>query len=290
MEPNAYGPFDYVPITGRKKLTWPGGARLAFWLVPNIEIFHLDTEMPGGKGRIPDVATWGGRDYGNRVGVFRFMEVFAKFGFRPTAALNSEICDVCPQIVEAGTRNGWEWMGHNRTNTIQLHDMSSAEQEAELIHDVLGRIEKETGTRPKGWLSSGRQQSWRSLELLAEAGCTFTADWSNDDQPVRMKAGNKTVVCLPYGTGISDKSAFERINCTPEEFTNMICTAFDVLYRESEDQGRVACVSIHPYLTGVPHRIGALERALDYICSHDGVWLATGSEIADHFLAQDTST
>ena len=103
MKPGPYGPFPYSPIIRRPRLEWPGGARLALWIVPNIEIFSLETRPGGlGPGKIPDIPTWAIRDYGNRVGVFRIMEVLDRYGIRATVALNSNICLHHPEIIEEG--------------------------------------------------------------------------------------------------------------------------------------------------------------------------------------------
>jgi hypothetical protein len=106
MTPRRYGPLQYVPITRRPKLTWTGGARVALWVNPNIEFFGLDDVMPGNQNervprehaRIPNVRNWAVRDYGNRVGIWRIMEVLSRYGIRASAALNSQICDRHPEI------------------------------------------------------------------------------------------------------------------------------------------------------------------------------------------------
>ena len=103
MKASRTGPFPYTPITRRPKLQWPNGARLALWVIPNIEYFPLDERMPDGPGSsgglIPDVHMWAIRDYGNRVGVYRIMEVLSRHGIRGTVALNSEICDAHLEII-----------------------------------------------------------------------------------------------------------------------------------------------------------------------------------------------
>ena len=91
---------------------------------------------------------------------------------------------------------------------------------------------------------------------------------------------------IPYSTEINDRPAYVRNQFTPDEFTAMIRAAFDVYYREGERSGRVMAIALHPNLSGVPHRIDALAAGLDYVCKHDGVWLATGSEIIDAYVAQ----
>lgn len=284
MEPSRYGPFSYQPIVDRPKLEWPNGARVAFWVIPNIEVFALDERMPDGPGRIPDVSAWGKRDYGNRVGVFRMMEAMARHGVRGTVALNSDICDAHPRIVEECLKLGWEMMGHCESNTRRLNECETEDEAAALIRVTLDRIERATGERPRGWLGAGRQETWNTLDVLAAEGCVYTADWDNDDQPVPMAAGGKTILSMPYGAGVSDKQAFELMHQSADDFEKMIRRAFDVLYREGAESGRVAAVSLHPYIIGVPHRIGALENALAHIAGHDDVWFATGGEIADHFL------
>ncbi len=286
MEPRAYGPYGYDAIIDRAPLGWPDGARIAFWVIPNIEAFPLDARVPGGGDHVPDVSAWGRRDYGNRVGVFRMMEVMARHGVRGTVALNSDICEVAPRIVEACLDLGWEIMGHCETNALRLDETDSEAAAEDLIRRTLERIERATGARPRGWLGAGRQETWSTLDVLAREGCVYTADWDSDDQPVLMDVGAKPFVSLPYGAGVSDLQAFDRNHFTADDFERMVKAAFDVLYRESETSGRVAAISLHPFIVGLPHRIAALDRALEYITGHDGVWCATGSEIVEHFLDQ----
>jgi peptidoglycan/xylan/chitin deacetylase (PgdA/CDA1 family) len=282
MDPRRTGPFPYSPIIARPPLTWPGGARLALWVIPNVEVFALDERLPGG-GKIPDVPMWAIRDYGARVGIWRLMEVLSRHGIRGTAALNSEVCDAYPQIVEEAQRLGWEFMGHNESNTRRLNEIAPDEERG-AIQRALARIEKATGKRPLGWLGSGLQETWNTLDALVEAGCRYVADWVNDDQPYLMEVNGRPLVSIPYSYEINDKPAFETLHRTADEFETMIRRQFDVLYREGAHSGRVMAICLHPYIIGVPHRIGALEAALGYVSGHEGVWRATGEEIVDHYL------
>ena len=287
MKPTPYGPFDYSPIIDRPPLQWPDGARLALWVIPNIEFFPLSERVPGGQApKAPDVPAWSSRDYGNRVGVFRLMEVLDRYGIRATVALNSQICDHHPAIIEHGEARGWEWMGHNETNSRRLGGDTAPEEERRIIRQTFETIGK-ASRRPKGWLGSGLQESWDTLELLPDEGCEYVCDWVNDDQPYLMTlASGRKLVSVPYSLEINDKRQFDNMLRSAPEFGQMMRDQFDVLYREGEQSGRVMAISLHPYLTGQAHRIGMLDAALEYICSHAGVWKATGSEIASHFLAQ----
>ena len=212
------------------------------------------------------------------------MEVMERHGVRGTAALNSEVCDDYPQIVEDAGALGWEFMGHNESNARYLHLMEPEEERAAVMRSF-DRIEAATGRRPRGWLSSGLQESWRTLENLLDAGARYVADWINDDQPYPMEVGGRRIVSIPYSAEINDLPQILRLGRSSEEFAAMACRQFDTLYREGAESGRVMAVCLHPFVIGVPHRIHALDEALAHICGHDGVWLATGSEIVDHYLA-----
>jgi peptidoglycan/xylan/chitin deacetylase (PgdA/CDA1 family) len=288
MKPRSYGPFPYSPIISRPKLEWPNGAHVALWIIPNIEYFSLE-ERPGGYGpggKIPDVVMWGERDYGNRVGVFRIMDVLDRYGMRGTVALNSNLCAEHPQIIEEGNKRKWEWMGHNESNTRRLNEAPPGE-EANIIRRTLDTIAQASGRRPTGWLSSGLQQTWDTLDLLAAEGVEYQGDWCIDDQPVTMTLDNgRSIIAMPYTQQLNDKSSIERRFVSGDGFCQMICDSFDVLYKEGAKSGRVMAIALHPYIIGVPHRIAALDKALKYISKHKKVWKATGSEIARHFRTQ----
>jgi len=284
MKPQAYGPFPYRPINRRPHFRFPNGARVAVWIIPNIEFFSLQDMIPasaGGGGKVPDIPGWAVRDYGNRIGVFRMMDVMKRYGARGTVALNSELCKHHPEIIEDCKKLGWEFMGHNETNTHRLNEVPAGE-DAHIVRRTVETIRMHTGTAPKGWLGSGLQETWDTLDHLVDNGLTYVADWVNDDQPYKMTLeGGRSIMSVPYSTQLNDKPAFEKYHVTPDEFAAMIKRQFDVLWREGETQARVLGIALHPYISGVPHRIGALDAALEHICKHDDVWLATGAEIAE---------
>jgi peptidoglycan/xylan/chitin deacetylase (PgdA/CDA1 family) len=291
MNPSRYGPFKYVPITKRPPLKWPEGARVALWVNPNVEFFALDDVMPGNvnervareHARVPNVRNWSLRDYGNRVGFWRLLEVLGRYGIRATAATNSQVCDQHPEVIEAMVEAGWELMGHNETNALRINEMKP-EQERESIQRALARLEKASGRRPVGWLGAGLAETWNTLEYLAEAGIRYVCDWVNDDQPYALEVGSPGLVSLPYSVQTNDVPAYFDFKVSVPEFEQMLRRQFDVLYRDSERSGRVMAIAVHPFVTGQPHRIVALERALEYICAQPGVWRATGWEIVQHYL------
>ena len=288
MKPSRYGPFPNTPITKRPKLTWPNDARIAVWVVPNIEFFGLDDTFPGdpilrSQPRVPNVRDWSIREWGNRVGVWNLMEVMVKHGVPGTVSLNSEICDYHPQIVEEVVKLGWEFMGHCRNNLQRLNEVEP-EREREIIHEVLTRIAKATGKKPVGWLGAGLSETWNTPDYLIEEGCTYVADWFCDDQPFVMNIEGKRLVSIPYSFETNDWNAFLANKCSTDEFESIMKRQFDVLYRQGERSGRVMGICLHPFITGQPARSKPFDAALKYICSHDGVWKATGEEIMNAYL------
>jgi peptidoglycan/xylan/chitin deacetylase (PgdA/CDA1 family) len=230
----------------------------------------------------PDIVTWSMRDYGNRVAAFRIMRLLDHYEIRATVALGSDICLHHPLLVEEGIKRDWEWMGHGRRNT-RLTKLLAKDHERAEIHECLDTIERTVGRRPTGWLGLGLQETWDTLDLLVDEGIEYVSDWLNDDQPYIMSLEReREIVSVPYTNQLNDK-AYEFANLTSTEFCGMIKRQFDVLYREGAESGRVMAIAYHPYLSGVPHRLHALDEALKYICGHDHVWRATGSEIVHHF-------
>jgi len=284
--PQEHGRFPYSAIIDRKPLRWPKGARVAVWVIPNIEHFLFDRASTSVSqvttSLVPDVLNYSWRDYGVRVGVWRMMEVMERHGVRGTVALNSDVCDRYPRILEEGNRLGWEWMGHG-TNNSTLINRQSEKEERKLIAHVVGTIEKATGKRPRGWLSPALSESHRTLDILAENKIEYVANWVNDEQPYPMRVKSGTMLSMPYSIEINDIPAFLEIKQSGESFGRMIRDQFDVLYEDGAKTGRVMAISLHPFLIGHPHRSKYFAQALAHITSHQEVWLATGSEIADWY-------
>lgn len=290
MQPRPYGPFPYWPAPKRPPIKWPNGARLAFWVIPNIEFFDLRESMPGDnneripkdRAKIPFVYSWAHRDYGNRVAVWRVMDVMKRHGVRGTVALNSEICIHHPEIISACQALDWEFMGHGRTNAVRLNEMPP-EEEPKAIAEVFNTIKRATGKPPRGWLGSGLAETWNTLDHLVDNGCKYICDWVNDDQPYYMDIGGRPLLSMPYSWETNDV-LIKSDKLTTDAFESICKRQFDVLYREGEQTGKVMALCLHPFVIGVPHRIDMLDRVLEYICKHAGVWVTTGGEIHDYFV------
>jgi len=275
--------YDYLPAIKRKRIEWPNKATLALWVCPNIEYFHFDKPIRGsGSSHVPDIQGYSLRDYGARVGVYRLMEVFDKHGLRASVLLNAEVCQNHPQIIEEGNKRRWEWLGHGETNSRDMSGYPDTE-ERDVIRRIKNTITKATGKAPKGWLGPGLIETFNTPDHLAGEGFEYVCDWASDDQPVPMRVKSGRMIIVPYEQGINDMRLFVRANFTPEQYYRMVCDQFDTLYRESRAGGKVMAIPLHPFVVGLPFRIKYLDKALEYICSHAGVWKATGWEIADWY-------
>jgi len=232
---------------------------------------------------VPDVLHYAWRDYGNRVGIWRMMAAMDRYGVRGSISLNVAVCDHFPEIAAACRERGWEFFSHGIYNTRYTYNMSEDEERA-FIEDVKVSIRKWSGQELAGWLAPALTLTERTMDLLAEAGITYTLDLFHDDQPLPVNVRSGRLISVPYSLEINDFTSLFQGNATPRDYTDAIKAQFDRLYLEGADNGQVMCLPLHPFLIGQPHRLRQFEEALDYITSHDKVWLATGREIAGYYL------
>jgi peptidoglycan/xylan/chitin deacetylase (PgdA/CDA1 family) len=229
------------------------------------------------------VLGYGLKDYGNRVGLWRLFEVLDRYAIRCTVSLNLANFEHYPEIFEACERRGWDYMCHGIYNTQYLWDYPEDEERA-FVQDCVETFRRLTGRRLAGWFSPAASHTLNTPDLVAEAGIKYFCDFYHDDQPtpLRVKAGR--LISLPYQMDLNDSNLFASFGEGPD-FARMSKDMFDTLYDEGSGQGRVMCLALHPFIMGRPHRLRWLDEALRYIAGHDGVWFATGEEIADWYYA-----
>jgi peptidoglycan/xylan/chitin deacetylase (PgdA/CDA1 family) len=285
-------PKDRVPysaIVDRPALKLPGGARVAVWTIVNVEEWSIERPMPRtvlpppfGQPLLPDLPNWAWHEYGMRVGFWRFVEVLRKFQIRATLALNGSVCRSYPRVAKAALEAGWEFMGHGYVQ----RPMHQVEDQRAAIRQTIDEIKSFTGKPPRGWESPGLTETYDTIDWLAEAGVEYVADWCADEQPFPMKVKDGTLYSIPYSNELNDIPLVLTLHRTGEQMYEAIRDQFDVLYQEGQDNARVMAIALHPMITGQPHRAKYLDQALGYISGHRHVWLATGSEILDAYLAQ----
>lgn len=280
------GLYDYLPYRGRPKITWPGGARVALWVAPNIEFYEL--RPPPNPQRAPwtrpdpDVLAYSQRDYGNRAGWRRMLDAMDAAGMRGSVSLNVAMCDHHPEIIDACRERGWEFFSHGVYNTRYAYGMDEAQERA-LIEDSIRTIRERTGQRMSGWLAPALSCTPRTFDLLAEYGVLYTCDLFHDDQPTPLRVSSGRLISIPYSLEMNDVIVYNTYASPPRHYATVIRRQFAQLWAEGAESGTVMCIPLHPYLVGHPHRIDAFAAALAEIAGHEGVWKATGREIAEHF-------
>ena len=284
--------LDYVPIHRRPRLQLPNNARVAVWTIVNVENWDPRAAMPRtvmpppmGQPLLPDLPNWAWHEYGMRVGFWRFLEVLGSRGLKATFAVNGSACTVYREACEAARDAGWDFMGHG----FVQKPMHRVEDEKAAIAETIEAIRALTGHAPRGWEGPGLTETDETLDLLAEAGIEYVADWVLDEQPVKLRTRAGEIVSVPYTLEINDVAISAVQHHSSDEILRRGRDQFDRLYQDGATAPRVMAISIHPYLTGVPHRIKYLEALYDYILGHEGVVQWTGAEILDWYRGQVTA-
>jgi peptidoglycan/xylan/chitin deacetylase (PgdA/CDA1 family) len=283
----------YSALPERAPLRWPGGARVAVWVAPNIEHYEYLPELirvrnPWPRVPHPDILGYGLRDYGNRVGVWRLMALFDRLRLPVTVSLSMAVLDLYPEIAQAMLERQWEFMSHGLYNT-RYHWGLSEDEERAAIEQCQQIHLRHTGRRLPGWFSPAASNTLQTPDLVAESGIAYLCDLYHDEQPTEVRVRSGELISLPYSMEINDSIAWRR-GVEAQAFAQKIRDEFDVLYAEGAVHGRVMNIAVHPFIMGQPHRIEALEQALSYMAQHEGVWWATGSQIVQHYrqhLAKD---
>ena len=291
-------PRDLIGYAGKPpNPKWPGEARLAINFVMNYEE-GSEYSVPDGDGFSEatlteaggaphavtgrDLAAEGMFEYGSRVGFWRVMRSFEERGLPLTvfgcglalernppaaAAIRAAGFDVCS--------HGWRWVKH--------YELSEAE-EREHISRAVASIEQTTGERPLGWYCRyGPSVNTRRL-LIEEGGFLYDSDAYNDELPYWVEAEGRPHLVVPYSLGPNDSKFGSGGFFTADDYFTFFKDGFDVLYREGRTQPKMMSVGLHNRLIGHPSRAAGLQRALDYVMKHAGVWVTRRIDIARHWV------
>ena len=277
----------YSPITDRPQLSLPDGARMAVWVIVNIEEWNpLETmprtvlTPPAGGSPMPDIPNWAWHEYGNRVGFWRFVEVFDALKIPAVLAINgSAIPPTSDRPRRARPRLG--------IHRPRLHPEEHAEgrKRARGHRKTREAIRRLTGKPPRGWLGPGLTETWETPDLLVEEGFDYVADWVLDDQPVRLKTRTRPIVNLPYTQECNDVAMMLIQHHVAAEYRDRAIDQFEQIYADAANSARVMALVVHPYIMGAPHRLRYFRRVLETISNKSDVKFWTGAQIADWYLA-----
>ena len=248
--------LDYSAIAERKKLELPGGARLAIWVIVNVEEWDPKETMPrtvltppAGGAPMPDIPNWAWHEYGNRVGFWRMLDMFDDLRIPAVLAINGSAISRYEPIVRAARERNWEFIGHG----FSQKNMQKVADERDDIRRTGAAIREATGKNPRGWLGPGLTETWETPDLLAEEGYDYVCDWVLDDEPVVLKTRDR-----PVRTAIQRRAAWR-----------------------PRDGARAA-----PLHHGRAARLRYVRDALAHIRGHDDVVFWTGEQILDWYLQE----
>jgi allantoinase len=278
----------YSSIANRAPLTLPNGARMAVWVIVNVEEWDPKQTMPrtvltppAGGSPTPDIPNWAWHEYGNRVGFWRILKVFDDFRIPGVLAINGSAIAAYPPIVDAALRRNWEFMGHGFTQ----RNMQKVENEREDIRKTADVIAAATGKRPRGWLGPGLTETWETPDLLSQEGYEYVADWVLDDQPVWLKTTTAPIVNVPYTQECNDVAMMLIQHHKASEYYDRAIDQFEQIYEDSADSARVMALVLHPYIMGAPHRLRYFRRIIEAIRKKSDVAFMTGEQILDWYLS-----
>ena len=282
------GRFAYSAIHQRPDFTWPEGKRLAFYIGFNLEHFAFGEGLGAGIGPAspqPDVLNYSWREYGNRVGAWRCLELFDLLCLPTAALINTALIDHCPELLQAVMGRGDELVGHGHSNSYRQSNYSE-EQEAALLTGCFERITQLQGKRPAGWLSPWISESRVTPDLLAETGYSYNLNWCHDDQPTRMHTrSGQALWSIPYPQELNDIPMVMGRQLDACAFADLVIDNFDEMLLQSQGQSLVMGLALHPYIVGQPYRLRHLRRALQHIASArdaGSIWVTTPGQICAH--------
>lgn len=278
--------IPYQALVDRPSLALPDGKSIAVWVIVNVEEWRIERAMPRtvlsppmGQPLLPDVPNWSWHEYGMRAGFWRQHAALTARNIPVTFAVNGNVCRSYPRVAGAALEAGWEFMGHG----FVQGPMHKVEDQRQAIFDTVAAIKEFSGVAPRSWESPGLTETEDTLDYLREAGIEYVADWVIDDLPQEVDTPHGVITTIPYTVETNDITVYALQQHDSDVFLTRGKRQFDRLYAESKENARVMAISVHPYITGVPHRIGALEGLLDYVGGHDGVAWMTASEIGDWY-------
>jgi allantoinase len=282
---------------------WPNDAKIAVSFVLNHEeggeysVLHGDdhaeyvltdvgvtTPLMGGRSLNAESSF----EYGSRVGFWEIMRLLRGRGVDATLYAVGMALERNPAACAEIVASGFEVACHGQ-RWIDYHSVPEVVERADMLRNIAA-ITHLIGTPPSGWYTG--RQSPNTRRLVVETGAfLYDSDAYNDDLPYWTEVSGKPHLVLPYSLDNND-SRLQRGGdfATGDDFFTYCRDAFDWLYRQgSEGRPRMMSIGLHNRLIGRPGRIGALERLIDHIQGHEGVWLCNRRSIAQHWIATHPS-
>jgi peptidoglycan/xylan/chitin deacetylase (PgdA/CDA1 family) len=263
--------------------SWPGGARLAVQLFMLHEWESTPTPvraMPRDANTI-DFLGLGVREYGAQFGFWRLMETLEKHDAKASIFVNGLTCALYPETIRAAHEAGHELANHTWDQSVPPILFKSRDDERDALRRTNAAIQELTGERVLGYCSPGPRPSPHTLELCAEEGFVWSADYNDSDIPYIMDVNGKPLVSVGYiAPGYTDNNL---VQMGPPIGLQTLLTLFDVLYAESARRPMKLCYAFHSHTSGRPVMTNVLDQFLAHARRHEGVWLCRGIDMARYW-------
>ena len=274
----------------RKPIKWPDGARIA--MTPCVAFETWPEDLGGASSRqqqnrrgFPknaltkkDLGAITDREFGERVGIYRFLEIFEKeqikTSFFPTGITVENYPEIFKEAVEYGHEIGTETWIHDYSY------MKKRDKEKKDLQKTVDVVKKVIGKAPVGYLSTGIAPSVNTPEVIVECGYTYWMDPQHQETPYTLKVKNKELTVLGYFADLNDYASYQRAGRTPRDLLQMWKDCFDCLYEEGATDPKFMMWGNHPFVGGRPFRAQLLREFIRYAKSHDKVWFAPAGEVA----------
>ncbi|MEM9839263.1 MAG: polysaccharide deacetylase family protein [Pseudomonadota bacterium] len=277
--------YGWDPVDRREKIALNDGTKAIATVIVPLEFFPLNPpsapfKHPGAmQTQYPDLRHYTVRDYGNRVGVFRLLQLFENAGIQATFAMNSDVARRYPPLLESIRSAGHEIAAHGVSTAHIHHEGLPADEERSLIAQCRDVFPDATT-----WMSPARNESTRTLELLAEAGFKVCLDWEADMRPFDMTTPSGAVMAIPHYNELSDmKLLLDRSQDEASWVKQITDAADDHLLRHTDEGAGAFAFTFTPYVAGQPFRIHAVEAILDALNSREGLAIAPAAQVATAF-------
>lgn len=285
--------YAWRPVTDRNPTSLPGGKTVAAMIVVPLEFFPLN---PSGKpfkhpGAMvtpyPDLRHYTTRDYGNRVGVYRLLDMLERHGLTATFAINAMLLSRIAPLVREIASAGHEIAAHGlSTDAIAWGGIDPALEKAAILETR--HLFDASGLIPRTWLSPARSQSFATPDLIREAGFDVCLDWEHDTVPVAMRTRHGALSCVPLMNELDDRKLLLEQRQSEAEWATQLADARTLMVDEAATRGaQVLSFTLTPYVTGLPFRIATVDRLLSGLANDPAVFVAGAAALADLFGASD---
>lgn len=230
------------------------------------------------------------QEYGAKTGAWRLLDMFDRTGVKATCHMNGMIGELFPNLAREVVARGHDIAGHSYDQSHPQYEMS-AEEERQAVRKTLDTIEKASGLRPRGWVSSGRRMSENTVQILAEEGLDWHSHHDMGDLPSLVRVGDRIIVDCPVQrymnynerklmgwTGGAVRSC--------REIVDFFKSQLDALRGAAQYEPLCFQFGAHAYMSGLPAYAWGVQEMILYALSFEDVWFLTTGELAQYWREQ----